>query len=314
MSDSKQPTHEENIRALIAAQLYPKTSVEQLQGCKLFVATPMYGGQCTGHYTRSLFGLTTLATQFGIQLYLSTTFNEALIPRARNYLVDEFLRSDATHMLFLDADIGFNPFDVLAMLGLQSVNPADNPYDIIAAPYPKKTISWEKIKMAVDKGFVDANPSDLAKYMGDFVFNVKPVSDKVQLGEPVEVLESGTGFMMIRRNTFTVFREKFPQYSYLPDDPRTEHFDGSREIHMYFQAEIDPKSRRYLSEDYWFCQKCQEIDMKIFLCSWMKTSHVGSYVFSGALIDLIRLGAPLSADVNELRAFRKLGQRQKGEQ
>ncbi len=312
MVDPNVGSSDNSVQAQIVSQIYPKTTVEHLQGRKLFVATPMYAGQCTGLYTRSLFGLTALATRFGIPVHLSTSFNEALIPRARNYLVDEFLRSDATHMIFIDADIGFNPFDVLSMLAQQSSNPVDDPYDIIAGPYPKKVISWEKIKMAIDKGAIGNNPNELTKYMGDFVFNVKPGTDKVYLGKPVEVLEAGTGFMMIRRNTFDAFREKFPEYSYKPDDPRTEHFDGSREIHMYFQAEIDPKSRRYLSEDYWFCQKCQEIDMKIFLCPWMKTCHVGSYVFGGSLLDLIQLGAPVTADLAALRDIRQQEKKAKG--
>lgn len=314
VADPNAGTSDDSLRSRIISQIYPPTNRERLEGLKLFVATPMYAGQCTGLYTRSLFALTAMATHIGIPMHLSTSFNEALIPRARNYLVDEFLRSDATHMLFIDADIGFNPFDVLSMLSQVSPNPSDDPYDIIAGPYPKKVISWEKVKMAMDKGMVGSNPHDLTKYMGDFVFNVKPGTDKIYLGKPVEVLEAGTGFMMIRRSTFDTFKEKFPSYGYLPDDPRTEHFDGSREIHMYFQAEIDPKSKRYLSEDYWFCQKCQEIGMKIFLCPWMKTCHVGSYVFGGTLLDLLQLGAPMTADLEALRNIRKEEKKTKGHQ
>lgn len=163
---------------------------------------------------------------------------------------DEFMRSDATHLMFIDADIGFNPDDVLALLTLQS---DDSPYDVIGGPYPKKCISWEKIKMAVDKGFADENPENLSKFVGDYVFNPKGDQREIPLGRPVEVLEIGTGFMMIRRKTMETFIEKFPQYYYKPDHVRTEHFDGSREIMQFFQAEIDPVSKRYLSEDYWFC-------------------------------------------------------------
>jgi hypothetical protein len=107
--------------------------------------------------------------------------------------------------------------------------------------------------------------------------------------------------MMIRKNVFTRFKENFPQYAYRPDHVRTVHFDGSREIHQYFQAEIDDKSKRYLSEDYWFSQKCQEIGVKTYLCPWMKLSHMGTYVFSGSLADLAQAGATATADTDLLK-------------
>jgi hypothetical protein len=106
--------------------------------------------------------------------------------------------------------------------------------------------------------------------------------------------------MMIRKKTLQKFIEAYPQYSYKPDHVRTEAFDGSREIMMYFQAETDPKSKRYLSEDYWFCQKIQEIGMKTWFCPWMSMQHVGTYIFGGSLADLAQIGAAATADVGKL--------------
>jgi hypothetical protein len=65
---------------------------------------------------------------------------------------------------------------------------------------------------------------------------------------------------------------------------------------MAFQAEVDPESKRYLSEDYWFCQKAQAIGLKTWLCPWMKLQHMGSYVFAGSLMDLAQIGAGATAD------------------
>jgi hypothetical protein len=275
---------------------------EQFSKCKLFIASPMYGGQCTGMYTKSVMDLAVLCAQWGIQLNFYALFNESLIPRARNYCVDEFMRSDYTHFLFLDADIGFDSRDVLAMLALQT---DDSPYDIIGGPYPKKNISWEKIKLAVERGFADDDPQQLDRFVGDFVFNPKAGSGQIPIFEPCEVLEIGTGYMMVRRKTFEKFRNSFPQYSYRPDHVRTEHFDGSREIMMYFQAEIDPKSKRYLSEDYWFCQKVQELGLKTWLCPWMKTHHVGTMIYGGSLADLAQIGASPTADGELLKKQRE---------
>jgi hypothetical protein len=316
--------------------------IEKLRERKLFIAAPMYGGQCQGMFARSIADLSALCTHYGIQVRFYFLFNESLITRARNYCADEFMRSGDTHLMFIDSDIGFNANDVIALMALQSENPDDDNYDIIAGPYPKKCISWEKIKMAVDKGFADEDPNTLEKYVGDYVFNPAGGAGEIPLGEPVEVLEAGTGFMMIRRNTFEKFAVAYPHQSYKPDHVRTEHFDGSREIMAFFDTPIDHKrthlneelrlflganpdatndqilefvkdpnagsrefSKRYLSEDYMFCQWVRNAGMKVWLCPWMQLQHVGMYVFGGSLVDLAQIGASATADPSALKKNKK---------
>ena len=316
-----------------------KVPIEELRKRKLFVAAPMYGGQCAGMFTRSIADLSALCTHYGIQVRFYFLFNESLITRARNYCADEFMRSEDTHLMFIDSDIGFNPHDVIALLALQDPDHTKDNYDILAGPYPKKCISWEKIKTAVDKGFADEDPNELEKFVGDYVFNPADGSGQIALGEPVEVLEAGTGFMMIRRNTFEKFQEVYPHLLYKPDHVRTEHFDGSREILAYFDCVIDRgygyenlhqlladvaagkeglqetakkmiageqhSSKRYLSEDYMFCQWVRNAGLKVWLCPWMKLQHVGSYVFGGSLVDLAQIGASATADVDKLKKKKK---------
>ena len=279
-----------------------KISTDELRKRKLFVAAPMYGGQCTGMFTRSIADLSSLCTQYGIQLQFYFLFNESLITRARNYCADEFLRSEATHLMFIDSDIGFSANDVIAMLALQA---DDTEYDVMCGPYPKKCISWEKIKMAVDKGVADEDPNVLEKYVGDYVFNPKNGQNEIAINAPVEVREGGTGFMMIRRATFDKYKETFPHLHYKPDHVRTEAFDGSREIMAYFDCIIDPESKRYLSEDYMFCYNVQKMGGKVWLCPWMKLQHVGSYVFGGSLADLASIGASATADVGKFKKGKK---------
>lgn len=317
--------------------------IEKLRERKLFVAAPMYGGQCAGMFARSIADLSALCTHYGIQVRFYFLFNESLITRARNYCADEFMRSGDTHLMFIDSDIGFNANDVIALMALQSQNPEDDQYDIIAGPYPKKCISWEKIKTAVDKGAADEDPNNLEKFVGDYVFNPAGGVTQIPLGEPVEVLEAGTGFMMIRRNTFEKFMEAYPQQSYRPDHVRTEHFDGSREIFAFFDTPIDGKrtnmnnelekyladnpkakhedilnfikdpnngvvkdyTKRYLSEDYMFCQWTRNIGLKVWFCPWIQLNHVGMYVFGGSLADLASIGASATADVNQLKKPKK---------
>jgi hypothetical protein len=257
----------------------------------------MYGGMCHGSFARSMQDLTALCIKYGIQMRCYYLFNESLITRARNYCADEFLRSGMTHLMFIDSDIGFDPNDVISLLALQG---DDSPYDVIGGPYPKKCISWEKIVTAVNKGVADKDPQVLEQFVGDYVFNpVFPegvTQAEIRLDQPAQVLELGTGFMMIRRAAFDIFRDAYPELSYKPDHVRTAQFDGSREIHAYFDTVICPKSKRYLSEDYMFCQWMINAGGKIWLCPWMKLTHTGSYTFGGSLAALASVGASATAD------------------
>lgn len=323
-----------------------KIDLESLRKRKLFVATPMYGGNCNGMYTRSLCDLTAMCVKYGIEIRSYFLFNESLITRARNYCVDEFLRSNCDHLLFIDSDIGFNPQDVVAMMALQT---PESDYDVIAGPYPKKCITWEKVIAAFDKGVGKDNPSQLEDFVGDFVFN--PVlgegekSRTIRLDEPAEVLEAGTGFMMIRRPTFDKYLAAYPDIMYRPDHVRTEAFDGTRKIGMYFQSEVDRynptneyetllkriaagepvpadsvketldtakakisrSTERYLSEDYLFCQNARKAGMKVWLCPWMHLQHAGTYVFAGKLPALASIGASATADAELLKKIKAGG-------
>jgi len=265
--------------------------IADLRKKKIFVATPMYAGMCSGMYTKACCDLATTATKYQIDLKYFYLFNESLITRARNYCVDEFLRSDYTHLMFIDSDICFDPNYVLTLAAL-----CDDTKPIVGGIYPKKCIAWEKVRNAVDKGLGDDNPMLLEKFTGDFVFNPVGGTSTISLSEPVEALEIGTGFMMVQREVFEKFAKAYPKFRYKPDHNRSDHFDGSRYIHAFFDTIIDNDqwmgkgksegSDRYLSEDYMFCQLCHKIDIKTYLCPWMKLQHIGTYVFNGNLPDM----------------------------
>lgn len=256
-----------------------KVKVDELKKCKLLVATPMYGGMAHGLYLKSCLDLQAVLGKYGVETKFSFLFNESLITRARNYLVDEFLRTDYTHMLFIDSDINFNPQDVIALLALDK--------DVIGGPYPKKSINWKTVA-SVARNHPDMEPKELETLVGEYVFNVVKGTKSFQVTEPLEVMEIGTGFMMIKRVVFEKLAESFPNIRYKPDHAGQANFDGSRYIHAYFDTVIDTKdsitgggSDRYLSEDYMFCQMWRKIGGEIFLCPWMKTQHIGTYAFNG---------------------------------
>lgn len=256
-----------------------QVNLEQLRKNKLFIATPMYGGMNHGLYMKSCLDLQTVMIKYGIEVKFSFLFNESLITRARNYLVDEFLRTDYTHMMFIDSDIHFDPNDVIALMALDK--------DVIGGPYPKKSINWGNVAETARRN-PDLNPKELENLVGEYVFNVVKGTQQFQVSEPLEVMEIGTGHMMIKRNVFEKMAEAFPQIRYKPDHVGQANFDGSRYIHAYFDTVIDTKdsytgggSDRYLSEDYMFCQMWRKIGGQVYLCPWMKTQHIGTYAFTG---------------------------------
>jgi len=191
------------------------------------------------------------------------------------------MRSDFTHLLFIDSDINFTPQDVIAMLALDKA--------IIGGPYPKKSINWSNIKQAIINN-PDINPGELENIVGEYVFNVVKGTSKFSVTEPLEVMEIGTGYMLINRQVFEKMKVEYPQIHYKPDHLGQSNFDGSRYIHAFFDTVIDSKdsitgggSDRYLSEDYMFCQMWRKMGGQIFLCPWVKTQHVGTYAFTGNL-------------------------------
>jgi hypothetical protein len=129
---------------------------------------------------------------------------------------------------------------------------------------------------------------NLEKVAGDFVFNPVKGTAQFSVSDPLEVMEIGTGFMLIKREVFPKLEEAYPQLRYKPDHVGQAHFDGSRYIHAFFDTIIDTAdsatgggSDRYLSEDYMFCQLWRKLGGSIYLCPWMRTQHIGTYHFQG---------------------------------
>jgi hypothetical protein len=241
---------------------------------KLFVATPMYGGQCAGYYTQSIMELNMLLQKSGVEAQYSFMFNESLITRARNALTNGFLKSGCTHLLFIDSDIKFRATDIMAMLEVDK--------DIICGIYPKKEINWDSVKKAMDNGV----PQDQLKaYTGSFVVNLVDYQGEVTvpIGQPVEIFNGGTGFMMIKKEVFEQLADKVPSYFNDVNDLNGR-MSMREEIKEYFATSIEPETGRLLSEDYHFCYIWRKAGGKVHAAPWCQLSHIGTYAFEGQLI------------------------------
>lgn len=223
------------------------------------VATPCYGGQLTAAYFESVVRLIPLAAAAGIPLRFDTA-SDSLITRARNDIVARFLDDEAaTHLFFVDADIGFAPDQFFRLLA------ANRP--VTAAAYPLKRYAWDA-----------GRPADPAKLLG-YCMNVLPGAAEEE--GFAEALDAGTGFMCIRRDVLEVMAATNPDLSYTPDMPGTE---GQRNNFLFFDTMVEERdgARRYLSEDYAFCRRAQRAGFKVWVDLRSTLDHVGPETFRGS--------------------------------
>ena len=231
----------------------------------LVIGTPMYGGMCTSEYTQSLLNLSESANKSeGVKLTTIFLGNESLIQRGRNTIAHHFMNlPDATHLLFIDADIKFRVEDIVKMIQ------ADK--SLIIGPVALKGYNWDEIRQAAINGEDNINRTG-----GVFNINRLPDIDMVDENEPFEIEHGGNAFMMIRRDCFETLKPHTPIYTNggrsLPDGV---------EIKDYFRVEINKDTNHLLSEDYFFCHSYRQVGGKVWCAPWVETGHFGSHLFNG---------------------------------
>ncbi|OBK36222.1 hypothetical protein A5658_06240 [Mycobacterium sp. 1245111.1] len=231
-------------------------------GPRVFIATPMYGGMASAAYTMSLAHTPATFFKNGVGLNFSCVVNDSLVTRARNYLTFQFLNSPATHLMWIDADIGFDPVDIVKMVG------ADK--DIVCGIYPKKEINWPAVARAASEGVPQ---EQLRDHESSLVLNLIDNSpDRVTTEGLIEIANAGTGFMLIKRAVFESLAADAPSY-----------VDGSTpgiELKEFYAVSIDPDSgNSLLSEDYHFCKLARDRGFKIYAAPWVRLNHTGTYIF-----------------------------------
>jgi len=243
----------------------------------IMIATPMYGGMCTGSYVFGLLMTMQKAREHGVNVSWCQLTNESLITRGRNELTRIFLESNHDYLMFIDADIGFRGDDIFHLLE------ADK--DITCGIYPKKEVNWDSIKRAASAG-----RQDLEDYGGAFVFNVVDTEDLVTDEHGlVEVRHGGTGFMLIKRNVFEALAPHVPTYRVSSfQNPETGEYEKPL-TYEFFATSID-ETGALLSEDYHFCELFRKHGGKIYAHPFVKLDHVGTYVYNG---DILKSGGNL---------------------
>lgn len=257
----------------------------------LMIATPAYGGLYTDVYHRSLMqGLGALG-RLQIPTYISTITNESLVTRARNILVAMFLANkDATHLMFIDADIGFNAENIAKMM----TDTMRDDVEIVCGAYPKKGINWQTVIDAVNRG--EDNAETIEHHSSNYVINFKEDNVKIQNGL-CKILDPGTGFMLIKKNVFVKLIAEFGDKLKYDNDLPYLAEDVAKNCYAFFDTCIEGEgvldfvkgSRRYLSEDYFFARLCQRLGIDTWLDPRVELHHAGSHVYKGDVSNLFRM-------------------------
>ncbi len=240
----------------------------------ILIGTPCFGGLLTQAYVQSLISVMTDpkalaqpgATHIGISL---RTHQDSLITRARNSVFTVFLDDPTlTHLLFIDADIGFEAKQIRRMLDLEE--------ELVAGVYPVKVVNWDGAAGIASKG---ASGEQLRAASTQYVGIPCNGDEREEKDGFVTAQYAGTGFMLIRRSAAEKLIAAYPETKY-----RSAHINEPPSENRYnlFDCTIDPASGVYLSEDYTFCQRWRKIGGKVWLDLKSPMKHVGTYEFQGS--------------------------------
>ncbi|ACB96773.1 hypothetical protein [Beijerinckia indica] len=249
-------------------QMSPLNSVKKPYRPLIFLATPCFGGLVSQHYMQSVLSLVQFGGQAGFDITLALLGHDSLITRSRNTLIAQFLQhTEATHLLFVDADIAFDPEQVFHMLAFDQ--------DFVAGIYPLKVIDWTQ--PAIKRVAMREESFETAAL--HYVGSLETGQALERKGRFATGIYCGGGFMLLKRQVVTRLIEAYPQSRY----KNVHAFSNAKAENNYalFECLIDKETEAYVSEDFGFCQKWRDIGGRIWLDTEGRLTHIGSYQFSG---------------------------------
>lgn len=236
---------------------------------KVCIATPAYRSSYAGAYVESLFGLTSEAPKHRVALCFST-IDYADVVTARNYLISRFYfnRTDCSHLLFLDSDMGFEAKLIFDMLALKQ--------DVVGAIYPRRTVDLRKLHAKGNQPFEQA-------YAQACDFIGTPVGTPSK--EPfIEVSGLGAGVLLISRAAVAKMIEGCPD---IVDTQRYKRYPFADKLAGFIMPfnKIDLGDRE-LSEDLSFCHRWRKAcGGKIYGSTASPIKHVGENTVISKLAD-----------------------------
>ena len=254
------------------------------QNFKLFLGMPMYGGMLTECTLHGLLELQTWTQQNNVALRIQTMGNESLITRARNTIVSMMMdQTDyvATHLLFIDADIGFQAENIKRLLC------ADK--DIACGIYPRKHIYLDKISDIL-KEYPNADAAEIEARALGYNVNFDNTENLKHEDGFFKVSEAATGMMLVKREVFRTMMKKFPERKYESDQiVNGGSYKSDNCYDLFAVGPYDTEGgKRYLSEDYYFSRLWQECGGDIWADLAMPLTHFGNRHFKGHVGSLLK--------------------------
>jgi hypothetical protein len=244
-----------------------QVNIDYLRTTRVHICMPCYGGQLTESTFMSFIKWANTARQLGLDWTVETMTNESLISRARNTLTAKFLATtESTHLFFVDADIGWEPWHLLALL--------NHDKDVVGGLYPMKTLP---VKWCVNgiPGADENDPSGL-----------------------VEVTKTGTGFLLMKRHVYEKLNAHPAVKPFMNDiglDPVLNQY-----MKTYFDTAV--RENRYYSEDWTFCENWRDLGGQVFIDRRVLLKHTGTYTFDFTTQDKLYADLHVIAEANRIAA------------
>ena len=240
---------------------------------RIYIGIPAYGGSVNARTVMGLLDLQKWCLEKKIDTYTQFLMNESLITRARNDLVADMLdnKFDATHLLFIDADIGFSHQNIERLIMKDK--------EIVCGVYPIKDFFWDLAKAAI-KNNPDITPLELERNSLRYAVNFEdPQKINIENGYTI-VKDAATGMMLVKREVFDKLIHSYPERKYNYQAHGKKHLEHTYDFFSVGVFEND-EEKTYLSEDYYFSRLWQKIGGEIWVDLHSSLTHTGNYTFKG---------------------------------
>jgi hypothetical protein len=242
----------------------------------LLIATPSHRGEFCMAYMHGVVGIQQYCLTNGIQFQMATVDKISGIELARNVLASVFLlQTSATHMLFIDDDMGFNVDELVKMFEWRDK-------DVVAVICPKKKLNWQRVKQIVLSN-PDIEPAQLPSVAGTYDKMVVLPGDASEIAvaeKPVPVNAIGTGLMLVSRQCLLRLIEK----ANLPMVAQGPLTGGN--TYEFFKTQI--VNGNHMGEDHYFCNLVRRHGGEVLGCPWIPVTHTGQYSYAGDLKEMAK--------------------------
>jgi hypothetical protein len=267
----------------------------QKNNVKLYILTPCFASLCYVNYVNCLMATVELFRQFNIKLKIEFCKSDSLVSRARNNLIARGMTDkEATHFLFIDNDITWEPVDILKLLM------ADK--DLVGGIYPLKNYDWDKLvkdtanpynSNVIQTILKRKNESQLSGIVTDSAmiqhnllrYNINYLGQYLEINNNLaKVKHLATGFMMIKRKMITNMMKAFPSTKYTDDI----NFLKQNENEMaYALFDCGVEDGHYYSEDWMFCDRWSKMGGEIYADVSINLTHTGVEDYRGCYVSTI---------------------------